>query len=206
LTCGGDFLADRLKRIIMTERKALAVDDASANRDFLERLLGGAKFEVLAAGSGAAALKVVEGLDKLELAVVDWKLPDTTGLDLACEIRARFPDTYLVIATMYDERSMMEEAFANGCNVFLVKPHGFMELFQRLLTTDIDELRAAPSTIIDQFGPRLYKASTNTVPKVVIAKDSTVTREIAAVKTKTSETVKVATATSETQVSKDKAS
>jgi DNA-binding NarL/FixJ family response regulator len=136
---------------------------------------------------------------------VDWKLPDTTGLDLACIIRQRFPDTYLVIATMYDERSMMEEAFAKGCNVFLVKPHGFMELFQRLISTDVEVLRAAPSTIIDQYGPRLYKASTNSVPKVVITKDSTVTREIAAVKTKTSETVKVAATQTATQVSKDKA-
>ncbi|MEO8611356.1 MAG: response regulator [Chloroflexota bacterium] len=189
----------------MNERKALAVDDASANRDFLERLLGGAKFKVLGAGTGAAALQVIEGLEKLELAVVDWKLPDTTGLDLACTIRQRFPDTYIVIATMYDERSMMEEAFANGCNVFLVKPHGFMELFQRLLTTDIEELCAAPSTIIDQYGPRLFKASTNSVPKVVIPKDSTVTREIAAVKTKTSEAVKVTTASVVAEASKDKA-
>lgn len=150
----------------MTERIALAVDDASANRDFLERLLGGAKFKVLGAGTGAAALKVMAEADTLDLAVVDWKLPDTTGLQLAAEIRTRFPDTYLVIATMYDERSMMEEAFAKGCNVFLVKPHGFMELFQRLITSDIKTLRDGPSTIIDQFGPRLFKASTGTFPKI----------------------------------------
>jgi len=154
----------------MNERIALAVDDASANRDFLERLLRGAKFKVLGAGTGAAALKAVAGLDRLELAVVDWKLPDTTGLELACAIRARFPDTYLVIATMYDERSMMEGAFDKGCNVFLVKPHGFMELFQRLMTSDIATLRAGPNTIIDQFGPRLFKAATGTFPKV--AKES----------------------------------
>lgn len=177
----------------MDERKALAVDDASANRDFLERLLGGAQFKVLSAGNGETALKIMEGLQKLELAVVDWKLPDTTGLELACKIRERFPDTYLVIATMFDERSMMEEAFAKGCNVFLVKPHGFMELFQRLITTDVNVLRAAPSTIIDQYGPRLFKASTNSVPKVVVQKDSTVTREVAAVKT--GEAAKVATGT-----------
>jgi CheY-like chemotaxis protein len=150
----------------MTERIALAVDDASANRDFLERLLGGAKFKVLGAGTGAAARKIMAEADKLDLAVVDWKLPDTTGLELACEIRTRFPETYVVIATVYDERSMMEEAFAKGCNVFLVKPHGFMELFQRLMTSDIKTLRGGPSTIIDQFGPRLYKVSTGTFPKI----------------------------------------
>jgi len=156
----------------MTERIALAVDDASANRDFLERLLGGAKFKVRGAGTGSAALKAITGLDKLALAVVDWKLPDTTGLQLACEIRTRFPETYLVIATMYDERSMMEQAFAKGCNVFLVKPHGFMELFQRLMTSDVNTLRAGPNTIIDQYGPRLFKVSTNTMPKVVVPNES----------------------------------
>jgi CheY-like chemotaxis protein len=170
------------KGLIMTERIALAVDDASANRDFLERLLGGAKFKVIGAGTGAAALKVLDGLQKLELAVVDWKLPDTTGLELACQIRARFPETYLVIATMFDERSMMEEAFNKGCNVFVVKPHGFMELFQRLISTDIQTLRAGPNTIIDQYGPRLFKASTNTVPKVITQKETTTTKEVAAVR------------------------
>lgn len=154
----------------MTERIALAIDDAPANRDFLERLLTGAGFKVIGAGTGAAAMKVVEGLTELPLAMVDWKLPDTTGLELATVIRERFPDTFLVIATMYDERSMMEAAFDKGCNVFLVKPHGFMELFQRLIATDLRELRAGPNMVIDQYGPRIFKGSTATFPKVV--KDS----------------------------------
>jgi CheY-like chemotaxis protein len=156
----------------MMERTALAVDDASANRDFLERLLGGAKYKVLGAGTGASALRAIAGLEKLELAVVDWKLPDTTGLQLACEIRNRFPETYLVIATMYDERSMMVEAFEKGCNVFLVKPHGFMELFQRLLSSDVETLRSVPNTVIDQYGPRMFKGTTQTMPKVVLPKES----------------------------------
>jgi two-component system NtrC family response regulator len=150
----------------MSERIALAVDDASANRDFLERLLNGAGFKVRSAGTGAAALQAIEGLSQLSLAMVDWKLPDTTGLELATVIRERFPDTYLIIATMYDERSMMEAAFNKGCNVFLVKPHGFMELFQKLTATDIRDLRTGPNLVIDQYGPRLFKGSTGTMPKV----------------------------------------
>lgn len=118
------------------------------------------------AGTGAAALQAIEGLSQLSLAMVDWKLPDTTGLELATVIRERFPDTYLIIATMYDERSMMEAAFNKGCNVFLVKPHGFMELFQKLTATDIRDLRTGPNLVIDQYGPRLFKGSTGTMPKV----------------------------------------
>ncbi len=153
----------------MPERVALAVDDVSANREFLERLLVGAKLKVLSTGTGSQALKVVADLPSLYLAVVDMRLPDTNGLELAAKLRAQFPDTYLVVATMLDERSLMEEAFAVGCNAFLVKPHGFMELFKRLTSPENDLMKAWPQVIIDQYGPRTFKPAvhaTQSTPKV----------------------------------------
>jgi CheY-like chemotaxis protein len=155
----------------MTDRTALVVDDASANRDFLERLLTGAQFKILGAGTGAAALKAIAELDSLSLALVDWKLPDTDGLELAVQLRDRFPELYIVMATMYDERTRMEEAFSKGCNVFLVKPYGFMELFQKLMTTTIEELRGGPKLVIDQYGPRVYKLATQTAEFPKVKKD-----------------------------------
>lgn len=157
----------------MTERIALAIDDASANREFLERLLGGAKFKVISAGTGYGALKAADELSSLSLAMVDMKLPDMSGLDLIPKLRDRFPRAYLVIATMLDERSAMEAAFAAGCNVFLVKPHGFMELFQRLMTNEIDKMSDGPPLIIDQYGPRQFKATTQTIPKLKTATQET---------------------------------
>lgn len=158
----------------MTEKIALAVDDASANREFLERLLGGAHFKVLSAGTGYGALKAAAEISDLTLAMVDMKLPDMTGLDLVRQLRERFPNAYLVIATMYDERSVMEDSFAAGCNVFLVKPHGFMELFQRLMTTDIQTMCAGPQLVIDQYGPRNFKAATQSVPKLKTTTQETI--------------------------------
>lgn len=150
----------------MSDRIALVVDDVSANREFLERLLVGAKFKVLSSGTGSQALKLVADLPALPLAIVDMKLPDTTGLELAVKLRQHFPDTYLVVATMLDERSLIEQSFAAGCNAFLVKPHGFMELYKRLTNTEEDIAKAWPHMIIDQFGPRVFKTSTQTIPKV----------------------------------------
>ncbi|HEX2908419.1 MAG TPA: response regulator [Phototrophicaceae bacterium] len=145
----------------MIDRAALVVDDAPANRDFLERLLTGAKFRVIGAGSGSQALAAVTDMQDLALAVVDMKLPDMTGLQLVAELRQRFPKACLIIATMLDERHMMEAAFQHGCNVFLVKPHGFMELFQRLIKSDVSDMRDGPYLVIDQYGPRVFKLSTN---------------------------------------------
>jgi CheY-like chemotaxis protein len=155
---------------MMSQGQALVVDDAAANRDFLARLLGGANFEVIAFGTGKAALSAVSSQTELPLAIVDMKLPDMNGMELVCQLRQRFPRTYLVIATMYDERSMMEEAFSKGCNVFLVKPHGFMELFKRLMTGKLEEMLDNPPLIIDQFGPRLFKTATQTAAKIAAVK------------------------------------
>jgi CheY-like chemotaxis protein len=145
---------------------ALVVDDAPANRDFAERLLGGAQFEVRGAATGALALEAIESVPALDLALVDWKLPDMTGLDLLGNVRARYPEACLVIATMYDDRARMDQAFEAGCNIFLVKPHGFMELFRRLTAGELQAMRSGPPTIIDQYGPRPYKKATAIQPIV----------------------------------------
>ncbi len=139
---------------------ALVVDDAPANRDFAERLLTGAQFEIRGAATGERALEAIETITTLDLALVDWKLPDMTGLDLLDRLRSRFPEACLVIATMYDDRARMEQAFEAGCNIFLVKPHGFMELFRRLTAGELQAMRSGPPTIIDQYGPRPYKKTT----------------------------------------------
>lgn len=141
----------------MAERLALVVDDVGANREFVARLLNGAKYKVLSGSTGTTALQLIALEDDLPLAIIDMKLPDMSGLELVIELRKKFPTSYLVVASMYDERSTMEKAFAAGCNVYLVKPHGFMELYKRLSQSELTALCTQPPTIIDQYGPRLYK-------------------------------------------------
>ncbi len=145
----------------MIDRTALVVDDVPANREFLERLLATARFTVTGVGSGKAALNAITDMDDLTLAMVDMKLPDMHGLDVTVALRKRYPNAMIVIATMYDSHSLMRDAFTKGCNVFLVKPHGFMELFKRLTTIEMSELRSTQCLVIDQYGPRVFK---NTAP------------------------------------------
>jgi CheY-like chemotaxis protein len=137
-------------------KRALVIDDEPANRDFLMRLLEQASLEVHGAESGTEALKIADGFDAMALVVIDNKLPDMDGVDLLIKLRQRYPAARMVMATMLDERALMAKAFENGCNVFLVKPHGFMELFRRIQQhgTEDEEMNRM---IIDQYGPRPYR-------------------------------------------------
>jgi DNA-binding response OmpR family regulator len=141
----------------MSNKTALVIEDTDANRIFFERLLTQAGFQVRGARNGAEALAEMNTIDDLALAVIDMEVPDMNGLDLTTHLRNRYPNACLVVATMHDEVSLMSSAFSRGCDVFMVKPHGFMELFKRLTTTGSVGLHACRPLVMDQFGPREFK-------------------------------------------------
>ncbi|MFP4324205.1 MAG: response regulator transcription factor [Anaerolineales bacterium] len=137
---------------------AVVLDDEPANRDFLMRLIEQADYQVHGASYGQEAIQVAQDLPTdPSLIIVDSQLPDVRGTDLVKVFRERYPQAKIIMATMLDERSLIRTAFGHGCDVFLVKPHGFMELFKRLkcLATDPDCLS---QLIIDGNGVRPFKA------------------------------------------------
>ena len=153
---------------------AVVVDDEPANRDFVERLLQTASFKVVGASNGAEGLLAARNVPQLAIALVDQQLPDTTGLEVLKKLRAENPEAVLVMATMHDHRSLIDEAFSIGVDIFLVKPHGFMELYRRLKEADLDtsQLRGL---IIDQYGPRAYKGPAPASPAPEAAKPEATT-------------------------------
>jgi CheY-like chemotaxis protein len=142
----------------MNQKTALIVEDTAANRIFFERLLQQAGFEVVSVESGKEALHKASEYPSIALALIDMEIPDINGLELTYRLRMIFPDICIVVATMHDERSLMQSAFDKGCDVFLVKPHGFMELFKRLTTEGTACIRENRPVVIDQYGPRAFKA------------------------------------------------
>ncbi len=58
---------------------------------------------------------------RFDLALVDLGLPDGTGQDLIRKIRSQHQDTYIVVATIYDEEQHLVTALRNGANGYLLK-------------------------------------------------------------------------------------
>ncbi len=143
----------------MFVKNALVVEDTDANRLFFERLLAQAGCRVTSARSGAEAVQSMTSLPDLAVALVDLEIGDMSGLELMVRLRRRHPDICIIVATMHDERSVMESAFSRGCDIFLVKPNGFVDLFKHLSATSPDNLRPNAPLIIDQYGIRPYAAA-----------------------------------------------
>jgi len=149
----------------VTVKYAIVADDELANREFMVRLIQMAGFEVHGAERGAQALAFAEAAQALTLALVDHQLPDARGVEIIPKLRAMHPESLLVMATMHDHRELIDEAFSIGTDIFLVKPHGFMELFRRLQEAE-GNYESLRRLIIDQYGPRPYRGA---APKRVVS-------------------------------------
>lgn len=144
----------------MSKNNALIIEDTTANRDFFDRLMQQAGFVTYSAARGDEALEIAKHLNSLDLAIIDMQMPDISGLDLTYILRERFPEACLIVATMHDERSLMESAFNKGCNVFMVKPHGFIDLFKYLSGKGVHALLDESPMTIDQHGFRPFAFTT----------------------------------------------
>ena len=83
----------------MAER-ILIVEDEKLLRWALRERLGKEGYEPIEAESGAAARRLL-GTEELDLALLDYRLPDMTGLDLLREILAHHPDVPVILMTAY---------------------------------------------------------------------------------------------------------
>ncbi|HVF17292.1 MAG TPA: response regulator, partial [Steroidobacteraceae bacterium] len=88
-----------------TSRVAVVIDDEVLISMYLADVLEDIGFTVIQSQSAQGGLAAVEGTPQPDIAFVDIGLPDRNGLELAVEMRARFPRLKIAIASGYSEQS-----------------------------------------------------------------------------------------------------
>jgi CheY-like chemotaxis protein len=88
--------------------RILLVDDDSAVREVTAEALRELGYEVLEAGSGGAALEVLEGL-AIDLLIIDLAMPGMSGAQLATRVRANWPDMPILFVTGFADRSLLAD-------------------------------------------------------------------------------------------------
>lgn len=107
--------------------RLLIVDDDAGLRSFLAEELRAAGYCVLEASTGRAGLEA--GRDPaVDLVMLDWMLPDCSGVEVCRELRSVGHDVPVLMLSGRDGLHDRREALEAGANDYLVKPFSMEEL------------------------------------------------------------------------------
>lgn len=109
--------------------RILLVDDDPAILEILGAYLDAEGHTVLVASDGDEARRQ---LPRADLAVLDWMLPGTSGIDLAREQRRAHPDFPILMLTARGEEEDKLRALHLGADDYVVKPFSPREVVARI--------------------------------------------------------------------------
>ena len=127
----------------LTGLRSLVVDDSFSTCDSVTKMLAqiGMRAEWTLRGKEAVlhARQAVETGDPFAAYIIDWALPDLSGIEVARQIRAvAGANTPIIVLTAYDWSAFEEEARAAGVTAFCNKPIFLSEL-RDVLAAAVDE-------------------------------------------------------------------
>ena len=111
----------------MAEHKILVVDDELFVRELLEEYFSKLNFEVMVAGSGPAALKLVAE-NRFKVALIDLKMSDMDGIEVLKRIRDLDENLIVILMTGYPTVESSVEAMRTGAYDYVIKPFRLNEL------------------------------------------------------------------------------
>jgi two-component system chemotaxis response regulator CheY len=114
----------------MTHR-VLVVDDSSFQRTVIRDALEGSFDVVGEAEHGAEAVELFEAYEP-DAVSMDVVMPEMTGIEATRAIKARWPDTVIVMCTSVDQQEKMMEAVKAGADGYVTKPVDADELVPEL--------------------------------------------------------------------------
>jgi len=92
----------------------LLVDDDSAVREVTAGILQDLGYHVVEAGSGGAALDMLDNQSRIDLLLVDFAMPGMNGAEVAREVHARRPDLPILFVTGYADTEALAAAGDDG--------------------------------------------------------------------------------------------
>lgn len=132
--------------------KILIVEDEIGIANFLKQGLEEEGYDVLVANDGKTGYELAVS-QKVNLILLDWILPQMTGIDVCKSIRKTDAKTPIIFLTAKDTVQETIEGLKAGANDYIKKPFSFDELVERIKIhfrneNEKDEMHLGNITII----------------------------------------------------------
>jgi DNA-binding response OmpR family regulator len=116
-----------LERVV----RVLVAEDDTALRSVLERGLREHGYVVDTVADGCAALRHLRAY-QYDVAVLDWRMPEQTGIEVVEAVRRAGDRTPILMLTARDTAADRVTGLDSGADDYLVKPFEISELFARI--------------------------------------------------------------------------
>jgi two-component system response regulator RegA len=127
----------------------LVVEDDNAFRTILVNAFQDRGYEATGVADAASAIRAAE-LDSPEMAIVDLRLPDQSGLEVVRQLKAIDPATSIVVLTGYGSIATALESVRLGAAHYLTKPTDpdrILAAFQHGLAARPSDLSVDPPSL-----------------------------------------------------------
>ena len=141
----------------------LLVDDSDIFRERLASALEERGLEVLTAADAVEAMEVVR-TRKVEMAVIDLKMPGPSGMTLLRDLRSHDPDLKVVVLTGFGSIATAVEAMRLGAVNFVSKPADADDV---LAAFSIEDPAVEPDSSGEVEAPSLARAEWEHIQRVL---------------------------------------
>ena len=154
-------ISTRLGRILL-------VDDQAQNRDMLGRRLERRGYDVVLRETAVGIEDAISELH-IELVLLDWMMPERSGLDALHGIRQRFDAEHVpvIVVTALDDGDIVSKALEGGANDYITKPIDLRvltarvkaQLDRRQAVLELDAIRDSLEKTVQQRTQDLVSAN-----------------------------------------------
>jgi len=119
--------------------RALVIDDSKPIRSILTDILVKQGFDVEVATNGLEAIELVKK-EKIDLALVDWNMPEMNGLEFVQEVRKNntYKNMLLMMVTTETALEKVADALEAGANEYVMKPFTKEIIIEKLALMGVD--------------------------------------------------------------------
>ena len=121
----------------MKQHKLLIIDDERRMCVVLKTALENDSLAVTTANSGEAAMAAME-VDKFQVIISDIKMPGMSGMEVLERVKAKSPETEVLLMTAYADAQTAVNAMKMGAYDYIIKPF------------EVDELRHKVKNILEK--------------------------------------------------------
>lgn len=124
--------AQEISNFNWKDKVILVAEDEEVNYKFLETVLHETQAQVLHAENGFQVIELCRSINKIDLILMDMKMPEMNGFDAAREVKRINPKIPIIAQTAFSMKDDRAKCFEAGCDDYIAKPIDIKVLIDKI--------------------------------------------------------------------------